>query len=60
MVSVQIFGQMLRAAVDESELEVSVTGQANQSVIRVLNKTDQPINDANAQRVLTVLFEQLK
>jgi uncharacterized lipoprotein len=37
-----------------------VTGQANQSVIRVLNKTGQPINDANAQRVLTVLFEQLK
>ncbi|MDH5349169.1 MAG: MoaD/ThiS family protein [Nitrospira sp.] len=28
MVSVQIFGQMLRAAVDESELEVPVTGQA--------------------------------
>ncbi len=28
MVSVQIFGQMLRAAVDENEFEVSVTGQA--------------------------------
>lgn len=28
MVSVQIFGHMLRAAVDESEIEVPVTGQA--------------------------------
>jgi outer membrane protein assembly factor BamC len=48
------------ASTDPVQYQVSVTGQANQSVIRVLNKTGQPINDANAQRVLTVLFEQLK
>lgn len=39
MVSVQIFGHTLRAAVDESELELSMTGQATVKQLLEANPT---------------------
>ena len=56
------FGKLFSgsASTDPVQYQVVVQGQANQSIVRVLDKVGKPINDKDAQKVLTVLFEQLK
>lgn len=40
--------------------QLKITSQGDKSSLQVLDKSGKPVNDANAQKMLTVLFERLK
>lgn len=56
------FGRMFSSSKPDeaAQYQLKLQSKGDQSVLTVQNKDGQPSNDANAQRMLSVIFDQLK